>query len=88
MRIYDPEGIIAVTHDLIGGLSYRLNRANGYLDRLDAALAAGHEIGAASVAALQLAADAKALRKLAAALDERREALTGTAPRLRLVAAE
>ena len=88
MRTYDPEHVGAVVHSLVEGLGYRLNRANGYLDRLDAAIAAQAEVSEASLPALHLAADARALRKLADALDERRNALTGSAPRLRLVAAE
>ena len=85
----DPQDAIEVMHNLVGGLTWRFNHAGaGYLDRLDAAIGLGAKLADDSLPALQLAGDAAALRALADSLDERREALTGRAPRLMLVAAE
>lgn len=84
----DPADAIDFAHGLVAQLAYRFNRAGGLLDRLDAAIAAGGEIAVEGLNALHLARDANTLRQLADAIDERREALTGRAPRLRLIAAE
>lgn len=85
----DPIDALCAAHDWIGLIAHRFNRAGaGLLDRLDAAIGNSIQIADDSLAALHLARDAATLRALADALDERREALTGRAPRLRLIAAE
>jgi hypothetical protein len=84
----DPAEATNFAHGLIAQISYRFNRAGGLFDRLDAAIGAGERITTESLSSLHLFNDATVLRQMADALDERREALTGRAPRLRLVAAE
>jgi hypothetical protein len=84
----DPAAAASFGHRLVDGLAHQFNRANGLLDRLDAAIAAGEQAASESLVVRHLASDARVLRAVAEALDERCEALTGRAPRLRLVAAE
>jgi hypothetical protein len=88
MPYFDLDSTLASAHDWLGLMAYKFNRANGFLDRIDAVIEAGEIAADESRMVLHLLSDARTLRKLADALDERREALTGRARRLRLVAAE
>ena len=85
-RRYAPAETIAVITSLIGNLAHQLNRANGYLDRLDWSISDGVLIPKNSIDADRLEREAKSLRALADAMDERRLALVGVAPRFKLVA--
>ena len=87
-RHYAAEDTASLIEAHTALLAYRLNRAGGYLDRLDWTIADGERIGEGSSAAVNLFGAARVLRVLADHLDERRNALTGRAPRLMLVAAE
>lgn len=85
---HDPAEATHFSHGLIGQIAHRFNRAGGLFDRLDAAIEAGERFATSSLNASTMARDAEMLRALAEGLDERRDALTGRAPRLQLVAAE
>jgi hypothetical protein len=85
----DPTTVIEDAHAFIGLLAHRCNRAGtGFFDRLDAALGDGASLNEHSLPLRQLRRDAATLRALADSFDERGAALSGAAPRLRLLAAE
>ena len=87
-RRYAAEDTASLAYSHAGMLAYRSNRSNGYLDRIDLAIAEGERVEEGSLTAVYLFSAARMLRELADCLDERRNALTGRAPRLMLIAAE
>ena len=84
----DLEIAVDVAHRFVGNIAYQLNRRNGLLDRINAAIGDGVRVADESLMAFRLAADARTLRALADSLDGYRDELTDRAPRLRLIAAE
>ena len=88
MMRFDIEDTIASAHDWIGMVAYKFNRSGGFFDRMDGPINESVRLADDSVEVVRMFKDALTLRKLADALDERREALTGRAPRLHLIAAE
>ena len=88
MRTYDPNDTAASISAFVNELARKVNRSSGYFDRFDAAIGAGETFAAGDLGPLQMAGNARDLRRIADAMDERRHALTGQVPRLRLVAAE